>query len=62
MSFTTLMYHELREGEGVTFNENHLSQIDVKQDYIDILPSPLFIKKKVLKNIWLIYTIIIITF
>lgn len=44
MSFSTLMYHELREG--VTFNENNLSSIDVKQDYNDVLPSPLFIKKE----------------
>ncbi|MBD8069094.1 polysaccharide deacetylase family protein [Bacillus sp. PS06] len=40
MSFSALMYHELREpGE---FNPNHPSHIDVKQDYDDILPSPLF--------------------
>lgn len=44
MSFSTLMYHEIREGD--TFDENHPSAIDVKQDYNDVLPSPLFIKKE----------------
>jgi peptidoglycan/xylan/chitin deacetylase (PgdA/CDA1 family) len=35
------MYHEIREK--AIFDPNHPSSIDVKQDYEDVLPSPLFI-------------------
>ncbi len=41
MSFTTLMYHEIREN--TTFDPNHPSSIHVKQNYEDILPSLLFV-------------------
>lgn len=44
MSFSTLMYHEIRER--ATFNEHHPSKIDVKQDYNDVLPAPLFVTKE----------------
>lgn len=40
MPFSTLMYHEIREKE--SFDPNHPYSIEVKQDYNDILPSPLF--------------------
>lgn len=41
MSFSTLMYHEIREK--ANFDPNHPSSIEVKQDYADILPSFLFV-------------------
>ncbi|MHB8130060.1 MAG: polysaccharide deacetylase family protein [Mobilitalea sp.] len=41
MSFSTLMYHEIREQ--ATFNPEHPSQIDVKQGYADVLPAFLFV-------------------
>ena len=41
MSFSTLMYHEIRKEE--EFNPEHPSSIDVGQHYHDILPSPLFV-------------------
>ena len=41
MTFRTLMYHEVRQADA--FNPDHKSHIDVKQDYNDILPSPLFV-------------------
>jgi peptidoglycan/xylan/chitin deacetylase (PgdA/CDA1 family) len=41
MSFSTLMYHEIRKEE--EFNPEHPSYIDVGQAYDDILPSPLFV-------------------
>ncbi|CQR45967.1 Poly-beta-1,6-N-acetyl-D-glucosamine N-deacetylase precursor [Paraliobacillus sp. PM-2] len=41
MTFTTVLYHEIREEND--FNPEHPSPIDVKQDYDDILPSPLFV-------------------
>lgn len=41
MTFTTLMYHEIRKQ--TEFNPDHPSHIDVKQDYQDILPAPLFV-------------------
>ncbi|WP_394236834.1 polysaccharide deacetylase family protein [Niallia oryzisoli] len=41
MSFSVLMYHEIRKEQ--EFNPEHPSYIDVKQDYDDILPSPLFV-------------------
>jgi peptidoglycan/xylan/chitin deacetylase (PgdA/CDA1 family) len=41
MSFTTLMYHEIREKE--TFHPEQPSHIDVRQAYDDVLPPPLFI-------------------
>lgn len=41
MPFTTLMYHEIRTQE--FYNPEHPSHIDVRQDYDDILPSPLFV-------------------
>lgn len=41
MSFTTLMYHELREK--AAFDPKHPSVIDVGQNYRDILPPPLFV-------------------
>jgi peptidoglycan/xylan/chitin deacetylase (PgdA/CDA1 family) len=41
MGFSTLMYHEIRKKE--EFNPEHPSTIDVKQDYHDTLPSPLFV-------------------
>lgn len=44
MSFSTLMYHEIREG--ASFNEHHPSNIDVKQEYNDVLPAPLFVTKE----------------
>ncbi len=41
MPFSTLMYHEIRKaGE---FRPEHRSFIDIKQDYSDILPPPLFV-------------------
>ncbi|MHA7966262.1 polysaccharide deacetylase family protein [Paenibacillus sp. CAU 1782] len=40
MSFSTLMYHELRLSD--EFNPKHPSAIDVRQDYEDVLPPPLF--------------------
>ena len=39
--FSTLMYHEIRRAK--EFDPEHPSSIDVRQDYNDILPSPLFI-------------------
>lgn len=44
MSFSTLMYHEIREGG--SFNPEHPFRIDVKQDYEDILPSFLFVTRE----------------
>jgi Polysaccharide deacetylase len=41
MSFTTLMYHEIRESNILKPGQN--SPIHVKQDYEDNLPSPLFV-------------------
>ncbi|GEM03138.1 hypothetical protein HMI01_01260 [Halolactibacillus miurensis] len=41
MTFRTLMYHEVRKEN--EFNPAHKSHIDVKQNYDDILPSPLFV-------------------
>lgn len=41
MTFSTLMYHELRETNG--FDPERPSRIDVKQDYADVLPPPLFV-------------------
>ena len=41
MSFTTLMYHEIRDGR--TFSLGQPSCIDVRQDYEDNLPPPLFV-------------------
>jgi len=41
MPFSTLMYHEIRRAE--EFDPKHPSSIDIKQDYDDILPSPLFV-------------------
>lgn len=41
MSFTTLMYHEIRESN--VLSSGQASPIDVRQDYEDNLPSPLFV-------------------
>jgi len=41
MSFSVLMYHEIRKEQ--EFNPEQPSPIDVKQDYHDFLPSPLFV-------------------
>ncbi len=41
MSFSTLMYHEIRVKS--TFDPTHPSSIDVKQAYEDVLPSMLFV-------------------
>lgn len=41
MSFATLMYHEIRESN--MFRQEHLSPIDVRQNYKDKLPPPLFV-------------------
>lgn len=41
MSFSTLMYHEIRESKDHL--PNHLSPIEVKQAYDDKLPPPLFV-------------------
>lgn len=41
MSFSTLMYHEIRKEK--EFNPESPSSIDVGQNYDDILPSPLFV-------------------
>lgn len=41
MGFPTLMYHEIRKK--ADFNPEHLSSINVKQDYNDVLPAPLFV-------------------
>lgn len=41
MTFATLMYHELREASG--FDPERPSPIDVKQNYADVLPAPLFV-------------------
>ncbi|WP_428910492.1 polysaccharide deacetylase family protein [Niallia sp. Krafla_26] len=41
MNFPTLVYHEIRKK--TEFNPENKSSIDVKQDYDDILPSPLFV-------------------
>ncbi|MDF2540503.1 MAG: Chitin deacetylase [Herbinix sp.] len=41
MSFSTLMYHEIRKRD--TFQPTNPSPINVKQNYNDILPSPLFV-------------------
>ncbi|WP_071396525.1 polysaccharide deacetylase family protein [Bacillus tuaregi] len=41
MSFSTLMYHEIRKEQD--FNPETPSHIDVKQDYDDVLPAPLFV-------------------
>lgn len=41
MSFSTIMYHEIREAKD--FDPEHRSFIDVKEGYEDILPSPLFV-------------------
>ncbi|MBQ6446999.1 MAG: polysaccharide deacetylase family protein [Bacillus sp. (in: Bacteria)] len=41
MAFSVLMYHEIRKEEDFQASEQH--PIDVKQDYNDFLPSPLFI-------------------
>lgn len=41
MTFTTVLYHEIRKAKD--FNPEHRSDIDVKQDYDDILPSALFV-------------------
>ncbi len=41
MPFATLMYHEIREKQ--MFQPGQPSPIDVKQDYNDQLPSPLFV-------------------
>lgn len=41
MNFTTLVYHEIRKN--TEFNPENQSSIDVKQNYDDILPSPLFV-------------------
>lgn len=41
MSFHTILYHEIREA--AVFDPSHPSPINVKQDYKDVLPSPLFI-------------------
>lgn len=41
MAFSVLMYHEIRKGEDFQASEQH--PIDVKQEYNDFLPSPLFI-------------------
>lgn len=40
MSFSTLMYHELRLSDEL--NPKHPSSIDVRQNYEDVLPPPLF--------------------
>ncbi|TCL56250.1 peptidoglycan/xylan/chitin deacetylase (PgdA/CDA1 family) [Kineothrix alysoides] len=41
MSFTALVYHEIREG--TMFSPEQTHPIEVRQDYEDNLPSPLFI-------------------
>ncbi len=41
MSFITLMYHEIREGQ--MLKADRPSPIHVRQDYHDELPSPLFV-------------------
>lgn len=41
MSFLTLMYHEIREDDAI--KELKPSQINVRQDYQDLLPPPLFV-------------------
>ncbi len=41
MSFTTLMYHEIRETR--MLHPGQASPIEVRQDYSDNLPSPLFV-------------------
>lgn len=41
MPFTTLMYHEIREQS--MLHPEQASPIDVRQDYEDQLPSPLFV-------------------
>ncbi len=41
MSFTTLMYHEIRENR--MLQPEQASPIEVRQDYEDNLPSPLFV-------------------
>ena len=53
MRFSTLMYHEIRKKE--EFNPEHPSTIDVKQDYHDTLPSPLFVTLDHLRNKWITY-------
>lgn len=41
MSFTTLVYHEIREGE--MFDPDQIHSLEINQEYEDCLPSPLFI-------------------
>lgn len=41
MTFSVLMYHEIRKERD--FNPAHTYQINVKQDYQDVLPAPLFV-------------------
>lgn len=41
MSFSVLMYHEIRKEQ--EFNPEQPSHIDVMENYDDILPSPLFV-------------------
>ncbi len=41
MGFPTLMYHEIRKKS--EFNPESPSRINVKQDYVDVLPPPLFV-------------------
>ncbi len=41
MSFTSLLYHEIRESKSL--EENHRSPIQVKQNYEDLLPTVLFV-------------------
>lgn len=48
MSFTTLMYHEIRDSNSLT--PEQISPIDVRQDYEDNLPSPLFVTLKNFTN------------
>lgn len=44
MSFTTLMYHEIRENR--MLQPGQASPIEVRQDYEDNLPSPLFVTQE----------------
>lgn len=41
MSFVTLVYHEIREN--IMFHPEQIHPIDVRQNYQDMLPAPLFV-------------------